>query len=492
MNRPLKVLIVEDSEADNLLLVRELKKSYEIADERVETLDALKAALGQRSWDVLICDFRLPKFSCQEALKMVKELGLDIPFIIVSSVVGEETVIEMLKAGAHDFILKGNYTRLLPAIDRELQNAEVRQERRLAEENYKTLVECSSDKIFMVDEGLKLVSMNKAGLSWLGKKPEEVIGRDVIDVFPKETAANRVENLKKVFETGRDYSADEELNPGGDKIYLSTILSPVKNSSGKTVSVLGIVRDISARKKEAVHRLYEDLKEVDRMKTEFVSIISHELLTPLTPILGFINMLRDETYGELAPEYKKIVNTIGNNAERLADLIESILDVSLFEGKVQLTLNKEPVTIKGILERLIEIMSTEIEAKKIQIETTVSENFPALMADKKRLNRVLTVLLGNALKFTPEGGEITVNALVKDGSALFQVIDNGIDIAQNNLEKIFGEFFQVDSSATRQVGGIGIGLTIARQIVEAHGGKIWAESKEAGKGSTFQFTLPLT
>src|SRR3989338_1492610 len=243
--------------------------------------------------------------------------------------------------------------------------------------------------------------------------------------------------------------------------------------------------------KEKIDKLYEDLKGIDRMKTEFMSVISHELRTPLTPVLGYTSFFLEEKFGPLAPQYRESAKIIEKESKHLLALIDSILDVARLERGGQLTLNKEPVFIGTLVDELIDLMRPQSESRQIEIKAELDRNLPALQLDPVKVGRLLTNLLGNALKFTPKGGKVLITGSVKDKSVEVRIADNGIGLAKENLEKIFEKFSQLDSSTTRVAGGLGLGLVFAKEIVEAHGGKIWAESAGLGRGSAFIFTLPI-
>jgi len=236
----------------------------------------------------------------------------------------------------------------------------------------------------------------------------------------------------------------------------------------------------------------EKLKVIDRMKTEFLSMVSHELRTPLTPIKGYLYLLTSEKIGTLTDQQKKALEIISRQSEHLQTLIDSILDLSRIERGQPLPLKKEPMSIKAAIEEVAEAMKIQAQAKQLNLILEIQENLPTIMGDSIKIKRALTNLLGNAFKFTPEGGEVKVRAFAEDSSLRVEVIDNGIGLAPENLTKIFEKFYQVDSSITRAAGGMGMGLPIAKEIVELHGGKIWAESEGLGKGSKFIFTLPIT
>jgi len=255
--------------------------------------------------------------------------------------------------------------------------------------------------------------------------------------------------------------------------------------------MLSILEDSTAAREET-KKLYEDLKVVDRTKNQFLSVVSHELRTPLTPIIGYISMFLSGRFGELAPDYKKAAEIIMKESKHLLRLIDSVLDISRFESGKTMGLNKEPLSIKNLVEELIEVYKPQIDTRQLTLEIEISPDFPTLMADPANLLRVITNLFGNALKFTPVSGRIKIVGIKADNSVELRVIDNGIGIARENLEKIFEKFYQVDSSYTRATGGVGLGLAIAKEIVEAHGGRIWAESDGIGRGSRFCFTIPIS
>jgi len=250
-------------------------------------------------------------------------------------------------------------------------------------------------------------------------------------------------------------------------------------------------REAEKKRAEELAVAIENMKGVDKMKTEFLSVISHELRTPLTPIIGYISMFIDQTFGPLDPKYIQKAEIIKKESEHLHGIIESLLDVSRLERGVMIQVNKEPVSFKAMFDELAIVMKPQFDARKTMLEINIPGNSPAIMGDPVKLNRLLTNLLGNTLKYVPQGGHVTVSEKIEGNNIRIEVADNGIGIAKENLEKIFDKFFQVDGSYTRSAGGVGLGLAIVKEIVTAHGGKIWAESEGVGKGAKFIFTLPI-
>jgi len=255
--------------------------------------------------------------------------------------------------------------------------------------------------------------------------------------------------------------------------------------------------DLEESRKALMHMmgtLKEDmgkLQVVDKLKTEFLSMVSHELRTPLTPIKGYLAIILSGKIGTLTEQQRKTLDVVYKQSDHLHSLIDNILDVARMELGKPIPLVKEPIFINTVIEETVEAMVIQAEEKKIKLTAQLQPDIPNLVADKTKLKRVLTNLIGNSMKFTAAGGEIIVKDFLKDGFIQVDVIDNGIGLAPELTEKIFEKFYQVDSSMTRQVGGIGMGLPICRELVQLHGGKLWAESEGLGKGAKLSFTLPV-
>jgi len=271
-------------------------------------------------------------------------------------------------------------------------------------------------------------------------------------------------------------------------------LKDLENSRKATMHLLQDVkkeRDASQEKEKEIKKLYEDLKVVDKMKNEFLSVISHELRTPLTPIMGYAEFFVDEKFGKLVESYKKGASVIKRQSEHLLTLIESIIEVARIERGVPLTLIKENINLRELIDEVFLSVKLQADSQQKKMLNDVPADLPLISGDKPKLIRVFANLLGNALKFTSAGGLIRVFAEKKDKNIEVQVIDNGVGLEEKDKKKIFDKFYQVDSSDTRTVGGMGLGLAIISEIIQTHGGKIWVESEGLGKGTRFIFVLPL-
>jgi len=238
--------------------------------------------------------------------------------------------------------------------------------------------------------------------------------------------------------------------------------------------------------KKTIKKQIEELKELDKMKIEFLNITSHELKTPLTQIIAYLDILQNEKQGKLNKNQKESLKIISSNTKRLKSLIWDILDLSGLESK-QIKFDMQPIKINEVIEDAIRDVKSLAEEKNITINKNLG-NFPLIEGDEERLKQVITNLVNNAIKFTPKRGKIDINVGKKSYRLFITVKDMGIGIKKIYLEKIFDKFYQVDTGDKRKYSGTGLGLTICQGIIKAHGGEIWAES-EPKKGSAFNILL---
>jgi len=319
-----------------------------------------------------------------------------------------------------------------------------------------------------------------------------------------------------------DAYTDPRFNPEVDKRTgyrtRNILCAPMRNARGQVIGVFQVLNkrdgDFSALDEQLlaslssqaavavenaqlydeVQRAYTQLQTLDRMKSDFLNSISHELRTPLAPILGYSDILLSGSMGLLPPNCVRAVQAISTSAKRLVSLVEGLLVfVRLDEG--EMALNREPVDLPPLVALVMEPFQAKAVERKLSLANEVAGGVPAVMADRQELIMALTHLVDNATKFTLAGGRVTVRArpvAAEDGSMLVEIAvqDTGIGIPAELHAKIFERFYQVDSSTTRQFGGVGIGLAAVKQIVEAHGSRVLVES-EPGKGSTFRFHLPV-
>jgi signal transduction histidine kinase len=235
-----------------------------------------------------------------------------------------------------------------------------------------------------------------------------------------------------------------------------------------------------------LHRTSEELKQLDHLKSDFVSMVSHELRSPLTNIAGAIELMLQEE--ELSDEYvRKMLTIMGEQSERLIRLVKGVLDISRIQAG-RLHLDRKEVDVLATMERVVSTVQPTTAFHWFELPTV--HHCPPVWGDEDRIEEMLLNLLDNAVKFSPAGGPVKIGMEISECETIISITDPGIGIAQAKLDKIFQKFHRLDSEDSRETYGHGLGLYITKALVEAHGGSIWVESVE-GEGSTFSFTLPL-
>ena len=368
MTKLLRALLVEDSEDDAQLLLRELRhQGYSVEHERVETREAMALALSDKTWDIILCDYSLPQFNAMNALIMLTESGLNIPFLVISGTIDEETAVTLLKAGADDFLVKGRFARLVPAIERGIKAAESRR-------------------------------------------------------------------LRQEVETGR----------------------------------ANLTSNLEVVNAELQHVLY----------TAF-----HDLRSPLVIIKGFLEMLKQD----LQTERRDRIQIDIEHIEGATDKMEKVLSSSLKFAKIGTVHHlREDINLCGLAQEAVRWLEASLRSKNITI--TISPDLPIIYGDRIHLGELLKSLIENAVLYmgSQPKPHIEIGVGKQDNQPVIFVSDNGQGIDPRYHNRIFNLFEKLDPMTE----GAGIGLALAKRIVEMHGGKIWVESAGEGQGSKFCFTVP--
>jgi PAS domain S-box-containing protein len=379
-----------------------------------------------------------------------------------------------------------------------------------AERRFRELLEAAPDGILEIDAQGRIILVNAAAEKLTGYQRDELLGQPIEILTPEELrsrhaghrAAYQAHPVTRPMGTGLDLHVQRK---DGSRTPVEISLSPLVYDS--EMRVTAVIRDVSERKRADI-RLREmnerftaeltaknqelearnrEIERANRLKTEFVASMSHELRTPLHTIIGFSELLAEELEGPLTEKQKRFVNHIHRDSLHLLELINDILDLSRIESG-KLVLKLEAFEIGPAIEEVMATIRPQAVAKSLLVEVPSMERV-VLRADRVRFKEVLYNLVGNAVKFTPEGGRIFVQAAIRDRFAEVSVTDTGIGIPAVEHSAIFDKFYQVGATTRGLREGTGLGLAIIKQLVEAHGGRIWLTS-EVGKGSRFSFTMP--
>jgi PAS domain S-box-containing protein len=343
----------------------------------------------------------------------------------------------------------------------------------------RAILEGIADGVMVADARGNVILFNAAAQEILGMSREEIAGRPIHELSGVygaggDTWLALTQEWAQAL-PAKDESTSFESQFKTEEKVISVHMAPVLTKD-EFLGTVSVFRDIT---REAA---------VDRMKSELISIVSHQLRTPMTSIKGYTDLLYLETVGEINEAQRRFLSIIKSNADRLALLANDLLDISHIEtGRIRF--NLEFIHISAIGDEVAASLRGQTEEKGLSLELDIPEGLPPIYGDRDRVTQILTNLIDNARHYTPAGGQITVSAQVRGNFLQVSVADTGIGIAPEDQEKIFDRFYRTDHPLVQEVAGTGLGLSIAKSFVEMHGGKIWVQS-EPGQGSTFSFTLP--
>ena len=492
MSVPLRVLIAEDSEDDALLLVRELRRGgYELSYERVASAAAMAAALDRQGWDLVIGDHSMPHFSGLTALSLVRERGLDVPFICVSGTISEEMAVAAMKAGANDWVTKGQLKRLLPAIERELREARGRAALRASEASYAHLVERAPVGIYRSSPAGRFLSVNAALVRILGyDSAADVLRLDMArDVYADPAERQRL--LDRDTYTDREYDDVEATWKRKDGRLLSVQLSvrAVRKGAGEVEYYETFVRDVTEQR-----RLQQQLVQSQKMEAvgRLAGGIAHDFNNLLTVITSYSDLLLQDLGGE--DPKREDVEQVRKAAEGAAALTRQLLAFSR-----QQVLAPRVVSLSVVVQG-VEKMLRRVIGEDVDLVTALDLNVGSVKADVGQLEQVLMNLAVNARDAMPTGGKLTIEtanvehdpdyarereAALLRRFVMLAVSDTGIGMDEATKARIFEPFF-----TTKEPGkGTGLGLATVYGIVQQSGGFIWVYS-EPGHGTTFKIYLP--
>jgi PAS domain S-box-containing protein len=548
MGQPLRVLIIEDSENDAELLLRKLRQGgFEPLHARVETAEEMGAALSSGAWDIILSDYKLPRFTGLQALALFMETGLNIPFLMVSGNIGEDTAVETMKAGAHDYIMKDRLQRLVPAIRRELKDAEERRLRKQAEEELQRAFKKQRELTFIINHSPATAWLWRAVAGW----PVEYVSDSVAEFgyTPDDFTSGRVtfasiihpEDMPRVgaeveefTKAGRsNFNQEYRIVTGsGDIRWIDDRTWIRKDADGKVTHYQGITIDITDRKQaeEALLKKHEELEaahvelkqaqvhviQQEKMASigQLAAGITHEINNPMSFITGNLGILRTYLEGitktiamqeEIArshapPEVLETLQVLRKNLkiDYILKDVGHLIDQSL-EGaervrkivsdlKTFSRVEEEAYMIEDInaaLDSTITIVWNEIKYKAELVKEF--GELPLTSCNISHLNQVFMNLLVNAAQAIEKWGKITVRTWTQGDDIYVSVADTGNGIPEKDRKLIFEPFF-----TTKLAGkGTGLGLSISSDIVRRHNGDITVKSK-VGEGTTFTVRIPIT
>jgi PAS domain S-box-containing protein len=510
------ILLIEDSPFDAELITEQLKEEWpDCCVTQVQTQAELERVLtGDAPLNAVLADYSLPQFDGLEALRIVRRQQPDVPFIFVSGAIGEDRAIESQKLGATDYVLKSRLDRLGLAVRRALGEAQERHERRRAqhflkqsEERFRLLVENVRDHaIVQLDARGNVAGWNKGAERMLGYTEDEILGKHFACFYAAEDCNSGLpqEQLKLARDMGHAENDNWLVRKDGGRFWASGVTTAVRDEHHRLRGFAKIMRDLTERKQltEALRQRAEELSETDRRKDEFLAMLAHELRNPLAPILSSLELL--VRCGLADAKLDSAVQTAVRQVRHMARLLDDLLDVSRITRGI-ITLQKKRADLKSIIQQALETSRPRLDARRHRVTVSLTPEPLMVDADVDRLEQVLVNLLNNAAKYTPSGGEVWITADREDadfsnplarncesrGCAVVRVRDNGIGIAPEMLPKIWDVFTQSERGLDRSEGGLGVGLTLVKRLVEMHHGSVEATSAGRNQGVEFSLRFPL-
>jgi two-component system phosphate regulon sensor histidine kinase PhoR len=440
--------------------------------------------------DAVLLDLMMPGMSGMEVLGQVRTIDPNLLVIVITGYATVESAVEAMKKGAYDFIPKPfTPDQLRIVVRRALERRTLQREadflrserekslRDIATEKskIKTIINCMGDGVLVCDRDRCVVLSNPAASRMLKISEGSLLGNFLPQCGLHPDLSKTIDESLQAKETG--YSSISQELGIGEETYLRAQTAPVKNDLGEIMGSVTVLEDIS------------HLKELDKMKSEFIAMVAHELRAPIATVEQQLSVILNKMAGEVTGKQEELLARAKERTKGVLTLINDLLDLSKIEAG-KMVQYKEPLSLQEVIQRVVEGMKGEADLKKIALEFSPPPQTSLIQADRNSMEGIFTNLISNAIKYTPDQGKVRITLGEEGGFLRATVSDTGIGIKKEDLPRIFDRFYRVKSAETRQIIGTGLGLSIVKSIVDAHLGSISVES-ELGKGTTFTLLFPL-
>jgi two-component system, OmpR family, phosphate regulon sensor histidine kinase PhoR len=483
-----KVLVVDDEKALRTGVKRLLAmENYEVSIAENGT-EGIKLGT-ETEFDLAVIDLKMPDVDGIEVLKRIKEKFSNTVCFIATAYASYETAVEATRFGAHSYIpkpftpeeliqnLREGYQRRL--INLEVERWRKEREERLLEVAFEktrlnTVINSISDGVLVINKAGEAVLYNPAALKLLDLESihiEELI----ISKLRSEITDLVNKILSKEEYHPSSYSSQVEIKPQGE-LFVEATASPVPHPDNSLAGVVVVIRNITA------------LKKIELLKSQFVSMVSHELKAPAAAVYGFLKLLTDEKIKLTSEQQKDYMLRSQLRLDGLLKMVNDLLDISRMEMK---TVRREikHVCVEEVIKSVLELFQVELNKKGISVSLNCKSDAASIKADYDEINRLFTNFISNAIKYNKENGAISINVSKSEDYLITEIKDTGIGLKPEEKKKLFSEFFRAKNELTKSISGTGLGLSIVKRIVDSYSGKIEVES-EFGSGTTFRIFLP--
>jgi PAS domain S-box-containing protein len=504
MSQTLRILVIDDNPDDRMLAIREVERAFSnLQIQEIINAKELEQAIDQGNFDIVITDYQLGWSNGLTVLRAIKAAYPNCPVIMFTNSGTEEIAVEAMKAGLDDYVIKSpkHFVRLARAVRSVLERVWQQQALKESETRYHRLFEGVPVGLYRTTPSGELLDANPALVEMLGYADQSLLLMSKLTDFYVDAEVCELWQVQ-LAQGDVVQNFEVQLRRGdGRLIWVLNSTRAIRDDRGQLLYYEGAIEDITERQQAMAREkaARSAAETANKMKDEFLATLSHELRTPLNAILGWAKLLRSRQLDKTTSD--RALETIERNAVAQTKLIEDMLDVSrIIRG--QLRINPRSIDLGRIITTAMDTIRPAAEAKQIYLTTRIDPAACLVIGDPDRLQQIVWNLLSNAIKFTPRGEKVEIKLLkvfpVNSSRlqaaipfAQIEVSDTGMGIDPQILDYIFEPFRQGDGSTTRSHGGLGLGLSIVRQLVELHGGTIQVKSLGKGQGATFIVQLPI-
>jgi two-component system, OmpR family, phosphate regulon sensor histidine kinase PhoR len=476
----IKILVVDD------------EKRIRDACHTMLTNDGFEVALAENGFaglkkieaehfDIILLDLMMPGMRGIDLLTHVKGKHPDTLVIVITGYATLEHAIEAMKKGAFDFISKPFSPQDLRTVTGKAIEY-IRTLEDIAHEKSRmgVLINHISDGVMATDMQRRVALANPAFLKMIGHQGESTVGKSVTDLIRNESLLQVIDKALSMpaeeFGEVTEEFAEGALAPTEETV-IAVRCVPFRDRLHRNLGTVTVMHDITA------------LKKIDQMKSDFVSMVAHEIKSPMNSVLALVKVIQDGLAGDLTEKQQEMLGRISEKIRSLADLSAELLDLSRIESGL-ITMEKERLQLEPLLREQVSFHEAKARAKNLKLSLDPLPGLPPVLANKRSIEEVFSNLISNAIRYTPEGGSMTLSGGVEKDYVRISVKDTGFGIGKEDQDRIFERFYRVKNDQTRFITGTGLGLAIVKSIVDAHNGMIKVES-EAGRGSTFHVHLPI-
>jgi two-component system phosphate regulon sensor histidine kinase PhoR len=489
LENPASILVVDDEMGIREACKRALAVEGYAVDAAEDGNQGLQK-IKEKSYDLILMDLMMPGIGGLDLIKKTNDIDPEIIIVVITGYATIETAVEATKRGAYDYLPKPFTPEALTAlVKRGLEKRELRleaqrlyneREQRLLElasekSRIRTIIGCMADGVLVTNLERRLVLWNASAVKMLKLAGTDESGQPLERYIKNALLIESLENIL-ASKDGAVSMVSRELQIEDPKSVLMASLAPVRDEHEELLGAVTVLRDIT------------QLKEIEKIKSQFVSMVAHELRAPLAAIEGWLDVvISGEARGDETVERQWLLRAKERSRSLLA-LVSDLLEINKIEaGKVAQKM--EPVRVAQVIRKIVDFLKPEADRRKIAFTLDMPDDLPPVPADVQDMEKLFTNLISNAIKYNVENGSITIAGSVDENYVGFHVKDTGIGIAEEDLPRIFDDFFRVENKETSRISGTGLGLTIAKKIVDSHFGHIEVASRP-NHGSTFSVYLP--